>query len=203
MQLSNAGLQLIIKREGVILHTYKDSVGVLTIGTGHTTAAGPPKVVPGMTITKADNDVILRRDLAPIIKQVNDTVKVPITQNQFDALVSIIFNVGPKFLTSTCMKKLNKKDYKGAAEAIMLWNKPSEIIGRRRTERDQFLAPDTKHANAAAGGIIAGGAVAATQVHNWLHVAEIASVTILGALAIYLLVKWYKNRKITNVPVVK
>ena len=143
MKLSKNGLQQIIKREGVFLHAYYDSVGVITIGTGHTSAAGPPKVVPGMVITKEQNDQILLKDLTPIEKQVNDTVKVPITQNQYDAIVSIIFNVGPKFLNSTCMKRLNEGDYKGAADAIMLWNKPPEIIGRRETEKKQFLTPDS------------------------------------------------------------
>lgn len=196
MQLSNSGLQKIIQREGVFLHTYKDTVGVLTIGTGHTSEAGPPKVTPGMVITKQQNDDILRKDLAPIEKQVNSTVKVPITQNQYDALVSIIFNVGPKFLTSTCMKKLNKKDYKGAAEAIMLWNKPSEIIGRRQTEKKQFLTPDAKGAGAA-GTVIAGGVAAAT-VHTswwtWPHIAEVVggviAVAILVEIAIHYIHKY-------------
>lgn len=142
MKISNNGLQQIVKREGVILHAYQDTVGVWTIGTGHTSAAGSPKVVPGMVISKADNDRILLKDLEPIEKQVNDTVKVPITQNQYDALVSIIFNVGPKFLNSTCMKLLNAGKTAEAANAIMLWNKPPEIIGRRATEKKQFLAPD-------------------------------------------------------------
>lgn len=197
MKLSNSGLQKIIKREGVFLHTYKDSVGVLTIGTGHTSEAGPPKVTPGMVITKQQNDDILRKDLAPIEKQVNSTVKVPITQNQYDALVSIIFNVGPKFLTSTCMKKLNQKDYKGAAEAIMLWNKPLEIIGRRQTEKTQFLTPDAKGAGAA-GTVIAGGA-AATAVHTswwtWPHIAEVACGIIAVAILVEIAIHYYHKYK--------
>lgn len=185
--ISNAGLQKIIQREGVILHTYKDSVGVLTIGTGHTSAAGPPKVVPGMVITKAENDAILMKDLAPIVKQVNQTVKVPITQNQFDALVSIIFNVGPKFLTSTCMKKLNQKDYKGAAEAIMLWNKPPEIIGRRQTEKTQFLTPDAKGAGTAGAIVIGAGGAAAAAPHGWFtwpHIGELVAGIVAAAILV-------------------
>lgn len=198
MQLSNSGLQKIVQREGVILHTYKDSVGVLTIGTGHTSAAGAPKVVPGMVITKTENDTILRRDLAPIVKQVNSTVKVPITQNQFDALVSIIFNVGPKFLTSTCMKRLNQKDYKGAAEAIMLWNKPPEIIGRRRTEMVQFQTPDAKGAGAAGAVVVGAGGAAAAAPHGWFtwpHIGELVAGIVAFAILVEVAIHYYHKYK--------
>lgn len=163
MKLSYNGLQQIIKREGIILHAYQDTVGVWTIGTGHTSAAGSPEVAPGMVITKQQNDQILLKDLAPIEKQVNDALKVTVTQNQYDAIISIVFNVGPKFLTSTCMQRLNKKDIQGAADAIMMWNKPAEIIGRRATEKKQFLTPDTTPAikNAAGGAIATGTALGA------------------------------------------
>lgn len=195
MKLSNNGLQQIVKREGVILHAYHDSVGVLTIGTGHTSAAGEPKVVPGMVITKEENDVILRRDLEPIERQVNSNVKVPITQNQYDALVSIIFNVGPGFLRSTAMKRLNAGDYKGAAEAIMMWNKPPEIIGRRDTERRQFLTSDA-HADARTSTaiVVAGGtALAATHSLLWLVPVALAA---LGLLT-YEIIQYRKKK--TNV----
>lgn len=65
------------------------------------------------------------------------------------------------------------------------------------------MSKSPSHVGPVAGGVIAGGAVASTHIHNWLHVAEIASATILGALAIYLIIKWLKNRKVTNVSVVK
>ena len=193
MKLSKAGLNAIIKREGVILHTYKDSVGVLTIGTGHTSAAGPPKVVPGMVITKQENDTILLRDLAPIEKQVNATVKVPISQNQYDALVSIIFNVGPKFLKSTCMKRLNQKDYKGAAEAIMMWNKPPEIIGRRATEKKQFLTPDSAVVTPAQAGTTAAVATGAASIATWPHIWPYVTAGALLLLALYVGYLYYKK----------
>lgn len=142
MQISNNGLQKIIQREGVILHAYQDSVGVWTIGTGHTSAAGPPHVTPGMVITKEQNDEILRQDLAPIEQQFVQYVHVPVTQNQYDAIISIVFNVGPKFWHSNCIQRLNAGDVSGAAQAIMQWSIPKEIIGRRRTEQQQFLTPD-------------------------------------------------------------
>lgn len=143
MQISQAGLQKIIQREGVILHAYQDSVGVWTIGTGHTSAAGPPTVSPGQVITKEQNDQILLTDLEPIERQFTQYVSVPVTQNQYDAIISIVFNVGPKFWHSTCVQRLNAGDIQGAAKAIMLWNIPKEIIGRRQTEKTQFLTPDS------------------------------------------------------------
>lgn len=142
MQISQAGLQKIIQREGVILHAYQDSVGVWTIGTGHTSAAGPPTVSPGQVITKQENDAILLKDLAPIEAQAAEYIKVPVTQNQYDSIISIVFNVGPKFWHSTCITDLNAGNTQAAANAIMLWNKPPEIIGRRKTEQVQFLKPD-------------------------------------------------------------
>lgn len=144
MQISQQGLQKIIQREGVILHAYQDIVGVWTIGTGHTTAAGSPEVHPGMVITKEQNDEILKDDLKPIEEQFTKYVHVQCTQNQYDAIISIVFNVGPKFWHSTAIQRLNTGDVKGAASAIMLWNKPKEIIGRRHTEMQQFLTPDTE-----------------------------------------------------------
>jgi lysozyme len=142
MKLSKSGLQKIVDREGKFLHAYRDTTGVWTIGVGHTSAAGPPAVRPGMLISLDQMDSILLADLAPIERQAAQYIKVPITQNQYDAIISIVFNVGPKFWKSTTIRLLNEKKYKGAAEAIMMWNKPPEIIGRRRSEQKQFLTPD-------------------------------------------------------------
>jgi lysozyme len=141
MGVSPIGIDKIIHREGVYLHAYMDTVGVWTIGTGHTTAAGPPAVHRGMVITEQQNQDILHADLAPIVAQLNAAVKRPILQNEFDAFVSIVFNVGPKFLHSTAMRLFNAGDKRGCAAAIMMWRIPPEIIGRRNTERIQFLTP--------------------------------------------------------------
>lgn len=194
MKISQQGLQKIIQREGVFLHAYRDSVGVWTIGTGHTTAAGPPKVTPGMLITKEQNDSILMKDLGPIEQQAAEYIKVPVSQNQYDAIISIVFNVGPKFWKGTSIRKLNQGDYKGAAEAIMLWNKPLEIIGRRRSEQQQFLTPDTKGHLPAGTIVAAGGAAAAVAPHHyWPYIAAGAVVIAAGIYLYY----WYKNRKVS------
>lgn len=138
------GLEALIGREGERLTAYRDSVGIWTVGVGHTTAAGVPAVKPGMKITKAQSREILARDLVKFENVIMNAVKVKLTPNQWDALFSICFNVGPKFAQSTCIRRLNAGDVKGAAEAILMWNKPPEILSRRRAERLQFITPYEK-----------------------------------------------------------
>jgi lysozyme len=135
------GRQRLTDREGKRLKAYLDTQGVWTIGVGHTSAAGPPPVKKGMTITAQECDDILVRDLAKFEALLDKALKVPVADHEYDALLSIMFNVGPKFATSTAIKRLNAKDRKGCAAAIMMWNKPKEIIGRRQTEQSQFLTP--------------------------------------------------------------
>lgn len=80
--------------EGDILRAYNDGTGVWTIGYGHTTPAGPPRVYPGMVITQDEADTILASDLAGVEADVNHHVTATINQNQFDALVSFDYNTG-------------------------------------------------------------------------------------------------------------
>lgn len=142
MRMSDKGRALLTKREGVRLLSYKDTVGVWTIGVGHTTAAGPPAVGPGMKISAAECDQILSRDLVQFETAVNTACKRDLTQNQFDACVSLAFNIGAAaFARSTVVKRINQADWSGAADAFLLWNKPPEIMGRRRGEYDQFRTP--------------------------------------------------------------
>jgi lysozyme len=141
MKMSSRGRKLLIEREGCILQSYKDSVGVWTIGVGHTAAAGSPIPVPGMRITSEDAESILTKDLVLYERAIDNALKVPVAQNEYDALVSICFNVGPKFGQSTCIKRLNAGDREGAADAILFWNKPAEIMGRRKSEQKQFKTP--------------------------------------------------------------
>jgi lysozyme len=151
MRTSPSGRAAIAAREGVMLTAYYDSVGVLTIGVGHTSVAGPPKVTRGMKITATEVDEILSSDLATVEKTVNGAVKVPLNQNEFDALVSLTFNIGgTAFKKSTLLKRLNAGDRKAAADQFLVWNKGTvkgkkvEIKGltvRREAERRQFLRP--------------------------------------------------------------
>lgn len=146
MKTSVAGRAAIRAREGDRLKAYKDGGGVLTIGVGHTSAAGPPEVTAGMKITAAESDAILARDLADVEADVTAKVKVALNQNQFDALVSLVFNIGgTAFRKSTLLKKLNAGDYAGAAAQFARWNKDNGktvagLTTRRAQERDQFLS---------------------------------------------------------------
>ena len=91
---SDNGRHFIEQWEGLFLRTYDDGTGTLTIGYGHTSAAGRPVVTSGMTITQDEADMILASDLASVEIEVNRLVKATIVQAQFDALVSFEFNTG-------------------------------------------------------------------------------------------------------------
>lgn len=155
MKTSANGRKLIEDFEGLILGAYDDANdrivkpgqrvrGTLTIGVGHTSAAGPPKVYVGMKITKVQADSILAADLASVEIEVGHLVKVPITQGQFDALVSFHFNTGGLGRSST-LRLLNQKKYQAAADALLAWNRAGGrvlqgLVRRRAAERKLFLA---------------------------------------------------------------
>lgn len=145
-QISSDGLTIIKHFEGRELRAYQDSVGVWTIGYGHTSAAGPPRVTPGMTITEQQAEDILRQDLELFETGVRDLVKVAINQDQFAALVSFAFNVGLGALAeSTLLRKLNSGDYQGAANEFPRWVKAGGqtlpgLVRRRDAERALFLS---------------------------------------------------------------
>ncbi|ASJ59004.1 lysozyme [Sinorhizobium meliloti] len=153
MKTSAAGRAAIKQREGVVLSAYPDSAGILTIGVGHTSAAGAPTVYKGMKITAAQADEILSRDLALFEKAVASSVTVPLKQNEFDALVSLAFNIGAAaFQRSTLVKELNKGNRYGAANQFLAWDKITVggkkkalkgLTNRRKAERDQFLNSKT------------------------------------------------------------
>jgi GH24 family phage-related lysozyme (muramidase) len=151
MKLSNIGADMLIAREANILHAYDDSENNCTVGIGHLLHKGPCTAedkARWANITREQSLALFKEDLISRENVVNNYVKVSLTQNQFDALVSFVFNVGSGigtkdrgFVNSTLLRKLNAGDYEGAATAFMMWNKPSAIIGRRRTEMNQFRTP--------------------------------------------------------------
>lgn len=143
MKVSAAGRTAITAREGRRLVAYRDSQGVLTIGVGHTGRMAPPPVTAGMTITEAQCDAFLEADLGPVETALNAILKRPVTQNQFDALASFLFNVGTGWaIKASIFTKINAGDIAGAAAAFDLFHVPPEIIGRRNGEKAQFLKPD-------------------------------------------------------------
>jgi lysozyme len=147
MRTSTTGRAKLAAREGVRLRAYRCSAGVLTIGVGHTSAAGAPAVTPGMVITKAECDAIFARDLVKYEAAVTRAVKVSLSASEFDSLVSLCYNIGPgAFARSAVVRRLNAGDRRGAADAFLAWNKGGGrvlpgLVTRRRSERVQFLTP--------------------------------------------------------------
>lgn len=119
MRISQKGVDLIKHYEGCRLKAYKDIVGVWTIGYGHTGG----DVHEGQVITQEEAEALLRLDLERFERGVQFQVTVPLTQNQFDALVSFSFNLGLGALKgSTLLKKLNAGDYAGAQREFLKWD---------------------------------------------------------------------------------
>lgn len=138
MKMSTEGLVALVGHEGIVRSRYKDSVGVWTIGVGHTAAAGGINPATYSGTLRMDEVVdLLRKDIAKYEAAVSKVVKVPLKQHEFDAIVSWHFNTGA-VATATWIKKLNAGDRAGALKGLMDWRKPPEIIPRRTAERDLF-----------------------------------------------------------------
>ncbi|MBV6694018.1 lysozyme [Serratia quinivorans] len=152
MAISDKGIEFIKKEEGLRLAAYLDSVGIWTIGYGHTGG-----VIPGSSISREQAEYLLREDIRGFERIINNEVKVPLNQNQFDALVSFIFNVGPGrkgvksgLITlkdgrpSTLLRCLNNGQYRDAANAFNSWVYAGGVVlkglvNRRERERSLFL----------------------------------------------------------------
>lgn len=142
-RINNEGLKLLKTFEGCELHAYDDGGGVWTIGYGHTKS-----VFPGMTITQAQAEALLSKDLEQFETYVEEAVQTEINEDQFSALVCFCFNVGPGsegFGGSTLLKKLNAGDIQGAVGQFPRWNqvdgKPWLGLTRRRlAEQALFLS---------------------------------------------------------------
>lgn len=123
---------LIKKWESLRLTAYLPTPNdVWTIGWGHTKG-----VYKGMVITEAQAQKFFEADVAWAVNAVNRNVKVPLSQNQFDVLVSFVFNVGEgAFVKSTLLRKLNQGDYEGAGNELPRWNKQKGVILKGLTRR--------------------------------------------------------------------
>jgi|TARA_Y100000361_G_scaffold29125_1_gene23954 lysozyme len=139
MNISQNGIDLIKHFEGCELEAYKCPAGVWTIGYGHTKG-----IQPGMVITEETANDMLVEELEEYENYINSMVKCPLSQNQFDALVSWVYNLGPANLqASTLLKVLNAGDYAGVPAQIMRWNKAGGkvlegLTRRRQAEADLF-----------------------------------------------------------------
>lgn len=137
---SATGKEAIKEYEGVRLRAYLDTGGVVTIGVGHTS----PGLTLGMVVSMAQVDKWLDEDLQEAEEAVNRLVTVPLTQNQFDSLVSFTFNLGEgQFSKSTLLKKLNAGDYDGAQNEFKRWVYDNGkiqpgLVKRRHAEAEYF-----------------------------------------------------------------
>ena len=138
LRTTDLGLQLIKTFEGRRLAAYKCPADVWTIGYGHTSRAGPPAVTPGMKITAAQAAKILRADLDLFEGEVEKLVDgVDLEPHQFDALVSLAFNIGvPALKGSTLLKRVRARRFDDVPAQVMRWNKvagkPVAGLTRRR-----------------------------------------------------------------------
>lgn len=154
--INDAGLRLIQQWEGLFLTAYHgaaDRPGLLTIGYGHTDAAGPPTVHQGQVITKQQASDILRADLGHVEANVSKMVKVPLTDNQFAAMVSFVFNCGEaNFAKSSMLRKLNAGDYASVPSELMKWTKANGkqvqgLVNRRAAEAGLWAKGDFVSSN--------------------------------------------------------
>lgn len=142
MRISKEGLRLLKAFEGLRLEAYKDVVGVLTIGYGHT----GHDVHPGLVISEDDAEQLLLKDIAQFEDCVNDVVVVHLNQSEFDSCVCLAYNIGCKaFEGSTLLKLLNEDNRDAAAQQFLRWNKAGGKVvdglsNRRRAEMGLFLA---------------------------------------------------------------
>lgn len=140
-------IEIIKRHEGLRLQAYMPTANdVWTIGYGHTKTAKP-----GMKITERQADELLRQDIKWVEDTINRLVDVPLTQNQFDALGSLVFNIGTsQFSKSSVLRRLKAKDYSDAADAFLMWTKQKDkktgrlnvlpgLVKRRQEERSLFL----------------------------------------------------------------
>jgi GH24 family phage-related lysozyme (muramidase) len=146
--VSQKGLDFLVAQEGFIPYAYNDSQSHATFGVGHLLHHGPVTAADRKQWGTKDNPKpralvlrVLRSDLAKRFEPaVRETIKTPLKEHQFDALVSFALNIGAGgFRGSTVAKRLNARDFAGAADAMLMWRRPPEIVPRRRRERELFL----------------------------------------------------------------
>lgn len=130
--------------EGCVLKAYADQRGILTIGYGHTY-----NVTPNEVCTPEQATAWLNSDMMMADRAVNAAVSIVLNQNEFDACVSLAFNIGGgAFLHSTLVRLLNAHDIMGAADQFLVWDKTNGetnpgLLRRRQAERTLFLKPPT------------------------------------------------------------
>ena len=142
MKISSLGLELIKEFEGFSANAYLCPAKKVTIGYGNTFYADGTKVKLGEQISKTDAlellEKVVNKDFAD---KIFSAIKVPVAQNQFDAMCSLSYNIGTgSFLKSTLLKKVNEKDFEGASNEFLKWNKSGgkELLGLTRRRKREF-----------------------------------------------------------------
>ena len=141
--MNTAGMKILKECEGLYLNAYKCPAGVWTIGYGCTEG-----VRPGMSITEPEAEAMLRKELTKFEEGVERVLgHIPLNENQFSALVSLTYNCGLGAVaeSTTIRRKLEARDYQGAADGFLLWNKGGGrvlpgLVKRREMERKLFLS---------------------------------------------------------------
>ena len=136
MKTNQAGLDLIKEFEGWRANAYLCPAKVWTIGYGHTSAAGSPRVTKGMAISKAEGESILKQDLgkyeAGVVNAIGQNAMARVNENQFSACVSLCYNIGPgAFRKSSVAKRIRAGEMDKAAANFLLWNKAT-VNGKRK-----------------------------------------------------------------------
>lgn len=142
MRTSLRGICAMLAEEAIVLTTYNDGTGTMTIGAGHTAAVGAPIPRSGLTISLAEAVNIFRNDLIKTEQEVENAVRTLLSQHQFDALVSWHFNTGA-VSKATLTRKLNAGNITGAVAEFANWNKSKGkvlegLIKRRERETVMF-----------------------------------------------------------------
>lgn len=142
MKASYNGLLFLAENEGAVLCPYVDSVGVWTIGIGHTASAGPPD--PQDVQGNLSMDEVLSLFATDIVKyedRCNKYITVSVAQHEFDAAVSFDYNTGA-IDSAFWVDSLNAGDRQAAGEQIMNWTSPPEVTSRRQREQNLFVHGD-------------------------------------------------------------
>lgn len=145
MRISASGLQHVKNSEGFRAKPYTCTGGKLTVGYGHAIKDGEDHLMNGVTREQADK--ILANDIKIAEAAVSRAVRVPLTQNQVDALISFTFNLGANnFFKSTLLQMVNNRQFKNAADQFLRWvhsggKETPGLVKRRKLEREMFLKP--------------------------------------------------------------
>ena len=146
MKLSSNGFKLLGELEGIVLKPYRDSVGIPTIGIGSTYYEDGTKVRMADKPITTERAIQLAKNVVKSFEaKVNKVILLPMTQNQFDSMVLLCYNIGESgFARSSVVRHFNTGNLQKAADSFLLWNKAGGrvlrgLTNRRKKERELFL----------------------------------------------------------------